>query len=62
MDSRTDPDIRGDIIKILDCLLNSEGSKCDSCKGCEDVEVCCFLTDAVIVYKHKVRKKFKPVL
>ena len=57
MDSRTNLGPREEIIKILDCLLNSEGRKCDACKGCKDVEVCCFLTDAVIVYKHKSRKK-----
>jgi hypothetical protein len=62
MDSHTDPDIREDMIKILNCLLTGEGRKCDACKGCEDVEVCCFLTDAVIVYKHKNRKKFRTVL
>ncbi len=57
MDSGTNPDLKEDLIKILDCLLNSEGRKCDACKKCEDVDVCCFLTDAVIVYKHKGRKK-----
>jgi len=57
MDSSTDPDLKGALIEILDCLLNSEGRKCDACKKCDDVDVCCFLTDAVIVYKHKDRKK-----
>ena len=57
MNSRANSDLKENVIKILDCLLNSEGRKCDACKGCSDVEVCCFLTDAVIVYKQKGRKK-----
>lgn len=62
MDSYTNTDLKEDIIKTLDCLLDSEGRKCDACKKCEDVDVCCFLTDAVIVYKHKGRKKSNSVL
>ncbi len=57
MNIGTNPNLREDITKILDCLLNSEERKCDSCKKCEDVDVCCFLTDAVFVSKHKMRRK-----
>jgi len=62
METGRSSDLRQDMIRILDCLLNSEGRKCESCKKCEDVDVCCFLTDAVIVYKHRGRKRTDSVL
>ena len=52
MDINTNKDVRDNIISILDCLLHHEERKCSACKNCEDVDVCCFLTDAVVVCKN----------
>ncbi|RJQ48158.1 MAG: hypothetical protein C4538_04345 [Nitrospiraceae bacterium] len=56
MDTKADSDIKKDLIKILDCILRNVERKCDTCKECADVDVCCFITDAIIVYKHRGRK------
>ncbi len=42
---------------MLKCLLNKEEVNCKKCKNCEDVDVCCFLMESVIVYKHKEMRK-----
>jgi hypothetical protein len=62
MDKSTNKDVRENIISILDCLLKNEERKCNTCRNCEDVDVCCFLTDAVIVCKHKSSNKSDSVL
>ncbi len=57
MSTHTHKDVRENIISILDCLLKNEERKCDTCRNCGDVDVCCFLTDAVIICKHKDTKE-----
>jgi hypothetical protein len=57
MDIKTTEVLREDITRILECLLNSDERKCNSCKKCEDIDACCFLTDAVFVCKQKMRIK-----
>ena len=57
MEISANKDVRENITSILDCLLKNEVRKCDTCRDCEDVDVCCFLTDAVIISKHKGRKE-----
>jgi hypothetical protein len=57
MDKSTNKDVRENIISILDCLLKNEARKCASCKNCEDVDVCCFLTDAVVVANNYKKRK-----
>jgi len=55
MDIKTTEALREDITRILECLLNSEERKCNSCKKCEDVDTCCYLTEAVFVCKQNMR-------
>ena len=57
MDMRDNKEVREDIISILDCLLKNQERKCDTCRNCEDVDVCCFLTDAVVVCKNYKKTK-----
>ena len=54
---RNNEEVRGDIISILDCLLKNKQRQCDTCRNCEDVDVCCFLTDAVVVCKNTKKTK-----
>ena len=39
---------------MLDCLL-SKDSGCKNCKGCESVDACCLLMEAVVVTQHIVK-------
>ena len=62
METRNNKDVKDNIISILDCLLKNEERKCATCKNCEEVDICCFLTDAVVVSKNcKKRKTSKQV-
>jgi hypothetical protein len=45
---------------MLECLLNKDKMKCKKCKSCEEVDVCCFLMESVIVYQHKEMRKTGP--
>ena len=42
--------IKKEIIIILDCMLNKDELKCNTC---EQVYTCCYLTEAVITYQSK---------
>ncbi len=45
-----------EINSMLNCLLNKELG-CKNCKTCESVDVCCFLMEAVVVYKQMKKSK-----
>ncbi len=45
-----------EINTMLDCLLNKDLG-CKNCKRCESVDVCCFLMEAVFVYKQIKKSK-----
>ena len=59
MDINTDKDVRENIIGILDCLLKNKERKCATCRNCEEVDICCFLTDAVVVCKNYKKRRTK---
>jgi hypothetical protein len=40
------------INEMLECLLGQGKIGCKKCKECEKVDACCFLTDAVFVYRN----------
>ena len=42
---------------MLECLLNKDETNCNKCKNCENVDVCCYLMESVVVYNHRETKK-----
>lgn len=42
---------------MLECLLSKDKMDCNKCKSCEDVDVCFFLMESVVVHRHKEMRK-----
>ena len=55
-ESISNSEITEGINTLLECLLNKDQISCKKCKECEMVDACCFLMDAVFVYKYQERK------
>jgi hypothetical protein len=51
------PEVIKGINEMLECLLGQGKIDCKKCKECEKIDACCFLTDAVFVYKNIKRIK-----
>jgi hypothetical protein len=42
---------------MLACLLNKNELNCKKCIDCNNVDACCFLMEAVCVYKYSGKNK-----
>ena len=54
-ESISNSEITEGINTLLECLLSKDEPSFKKCKECEKVDACCFLMDAVFVYKHQKR-------
>jgi hypothetical protein len=48
---------RSEIYKMLECVFSKDKIDCKKCKNCENVDACCFLTEAISVYHYKEMNK-----
>ena len=49
--SITETNVIKAINAMLVCMLSEDKKNCKNCKSCKLVDSCCFLTDAVFIYK-----------